>query len=572
MRIRKKSDKPTLAQLYARVSTEEQAEKGLSLPAQIEELRRYCRERGIAIFREYIEPGVSGTDDNRREFRRMIKDALEPSSKVDAILVLTTSRFMRNVDMARLRKAELRSQGIRVIAIKQETADDAPGHFAEGMFELFDQYESEVNGMRTAAALREAARQGYFPHPYSPFGFRLEKVDVGGARTRNRLVPNLDEVSIHNEVFRTYVHVGGAKASAQDLNRRELRYRGRRFRKEDVLRIIDEHAAVGAYIWNQYDSKTDELLPEDEWIRIPCKPIIDRELYDLAQKIRAERDPKKTIGRTGSSPLLLAGLIFCGKCGASCQLETSGKVSPNGRGYRYYNCRSFCRTGRDKCRGFRIPTDELDRAVVNHLADQLFTDERCKVILQDILEETGLLRHKSNERLRQMQVELESVEKKLRRWEDAFETGALPADLGIERLVELRAQRDDLRQTLAKVVPIVPPPPHLFAEATVKRFQENVRSIFVSGDNALTRHYLRFLVARVEVTDAHVRVLGRTEAVAQLLAQKQPSSPKLPPAGEVLATVSAWLRDRAASARFGEQTDRERANAREPSETRGAQS
>jgi site-specific DNA recombinase len=552
MRTRRKGDKPTEAALYARVSTEEQAEKGLSLPAQIEELRRYCRERSIKIFREYIEPGVSGTDDNRRVFRRMLQEVFEPSCKVDALLVLTTSRFMRNVDMARLRKAELRSQGIRVIAIKQETADDAPGHFAEGMFELFDQYESEVNGMRTAAALREAARQGFFPHPYPPFGFRLEKVAVSTDRTRNKLSPEFGEVPTHNDVFRTYVHVGGAKRSAEDLNRRELRYRGRRFRAKDVLRIVDEPAALGAYIWNRYDGRTGEELPEDEWIRIACEPIIDRALFDLAQKIRAERDPKKNPGRTGSSPLLLAGLIFCGKCGASCQLETSGKVSPGtGRGYRYYNCRNFCRIGRDQCSGFRIPTDQLDKAVLAHLAEELFSDERCQVILADILEESGLLRKKSNEQLRQMQLDLETVEKKLRRWEEAFENGALPADLGIERLVELRGRRDELQQTLKNVVPLQPPPPHLFAATTVKRFQQNVRSVFVSGDNALTTHYLRFLVSRVEVTDAHVRVLGRTDGVAQLLAQKQPPSAAALTSGEVLATVTGWLRRRGSNPRPG---------------------
>ena len=44
-----------------------------------------------------------------------------------------------------------------------------------------------------------------------------------------------------------------------------------------------------------------------------------------------------------------------------------------------------------------------------------------------------------------------------RRWEEAFENGELPADLGIERLVDLRARRDELRGTLTKVVPIQPP-------------------------------------------------------------------------------------------------------------------
>ena len=292
--------------------------------------------------------------------------------------------------------------------------------------------------------------------------------------------------------------------------------------KEDVLRVIDEPAAIGTYFWNRYDSKTGEELPEEDWIVIPCEPIIDRELWDLAQKVRKERDPKRSAGRTGSSPLLLAGIIFCGKCGASYQLETSGKAPPQGgREYRYYNCRSFCRTGRDKCAGARIPTADLDKAVVEHLADQLFTEERCQLLLKDILQETGMLRRKVNEQLRLMQAELESVEKKLRVWQEAFENGTLPADLGLERVTELRARRDELRETLTKVVPIQPPPPHIFAPANVKRFREHIRGIFMGGDNALTKHYIRHLVARIEVTDAHIRVFGKIEAVAQLLAEKR---------------------------------------------------
>ncbi|MGE0551689.1 MAG: dihydrofolate reductase family protein [Kofleriaceae bacterium] len=42
---------------------------------------------------------------------------------------------MRNVDKSRLHKSKLKGQGIRVIAIRQETSDDAAGHLAEGMFE-----------------------------------------------------------------------------------------------------------------------------------------------------------------------------------------------------------------------------------------------------------------------------------------------------------------------------------------------------------------------------------------------------------------------------------------------------
>jgi hypothetical protein len=59
-------------------------------------------------------------------------------------------------------------------------------------------------------------------------------------------------------------------------------------------------------------------------------------------------------------------------------------------------------------------------------------------------------------------------------------------------------------------------------------------------------------VARIEVTDAHVRVLGKIEAVAQLLAEKN-TAPigTLTAGGEVLTSVGTWLRRRGSNPRPG---------------------
>lgn len=90
--------------LCARVSTAEQAERDLSLPAQLDALSRYCTSRGYEIAGEYSKPGASGTDDNRKVFRRMLEDVLAPSRDVQAVLVYQSSRFMRNATKARLLK------------------------------------------------------------------------------------------------------------------------------------------------------------------------------------------------------------------------------------------------------------------------------------------------------------------------------------------------------------------------------------------------------------------------------------------------------------------------------------
>lgn len=61
-------------------------------------------------------------------------------------------------------------------------------------------------------------------------------------------------------------------------------------------------------------------------------------------------------------------------------------------------------------------------------------------------------------------------------------------------------------------------PVPIYTEAGITRFQNSIRSIFLSGDNALTKNYLRFLVDRIVVNGSHVQMVTRSEAVVRLMA------------------------------------------------------
>src|SRR6202163_1818793 len=63
---------PVRAALYLRVSTGRQADNDLSVPDQRRKANGYCTSRGWEIVADYVEPGVSATDDRRPEFQRMI--------------------------------------------------------------------------------------------------------------------------------------------------------------------------------------------------------------------------------------------------------------------------------------------------------------------------------------------------------------------------------------------------------------------------------------------------------------------------------------------------------------------
>lgn len=168
--------KKTSAALYIRVSTGKQAEKDLSIPDQEKQLRAYCDQKGWDIYRVYSEMGASARDDKRPIFQEMMSDAKSRERPFDIILTLTTSRFFRDATQARVWKHKLAKRGIKVMAIHQETTDDPMGGFVEGIFELIDQYESDMNSFHTLRAMKENARKGYYNGSSPRYGFTAVEV------------------------------------------------------------------------------------------------------------------------------------------------------------------------------------------------------------------------------------------------------------------------------------------------------------------------------------------------------------------------------------------------------------
>jgi site-specific DNA recombinase len=365
-----------------RVSTHEQAERDLSLPAQRYAVEEYAVRHGVKIAREYVEAGCSGTSANRKAFRKMLENVLRPNSTVGTVVVHHTSRFTRDSTEARLVKQHLRKEGVRILSVCQETTEDPIGKLIEGIFECIDQYESEVNGMRTSLAMMESIRQGYFTSSWTHYGFRRVKVEIRPGVPRWTLTHDDEEAATVRLLFQPYISGSGAKSVAIGLNERGRLYRrGRPWSRKLVLHVLDEPAVAGTYYWGRWSTKRKIRSNEAEWVPLPVVPIVTPAIHELAMTLRKQREPSRRPGRPVSPANLLAGIVRCGKCGASYQLETSGKrVRGDRYEYRYYNCSKFCRIASAVCTGYRIPTHVLDEAVLTHLAGIICTPERAEAL------------------------------------------------------------------------------------------------------------------------------------------------------------------------------------------------
>lgn len=160
--------------LYTRVSTEEQAQGGFSLDAQLGKLRDYAKWEEWLIVGEYIDGGFTGRNINRPQYKQMMNDI----DKWDAVLVLKMDRIHRNQKNFINMLEHLYKNGKEFVsAMEKFDSSTAMGRFVMNIMSLVAQLESEQIGERITIAMVQKAKSdtaGFMNHK-PPFGYRWDR-------------------------------------------------------------------------------------------------------------------------------------------------------------------------------------------------------------------------------------------------------------------------------------------------------------------------------------------------------------------------------------------------------------
>ena len=165
--------------LYARVSSDQQAEKNNSIPSQIRLLHEYALKHNMMVYKEYVDEGESALSVNRPAFLEMISEVKKKFPPFQVILVWKLSRFARNRQDSIVYKAMLKKRGIDVISISEPIDNTPQGQLMEGMIEVIDEFYSANLAQDTMRGMKENANRGFFNGGLVPFGYRKSKVIVG---------------------------------------------------------------------------------------------------------------------------------------------------------------------------------------------------------------------------------------------------------------------------------------------------------------------------------------------------------------------------------------------------------
>lgn len=513
--------------LWARVSTQDQADSGNSIPAQLKNARRHAQELGIPVLHEMSVAHSAFNDlDECPEFREMIRTAIE-DTRVAWIIVDKENRFARAREVSVPYKAKLRRHGVQLRSADPSEPYIDPrtvgGIWATGTRELMAEAQSlairedTMRAMKQHVATRDP-EEGYCyknggvaPYPWETYHVIRGKDRRGFPRNRALWRVNEEKAKVVRWIV-VDLKIGQGLSNQEITN--ELNGLGPRnrvpipsprgglwsvstvndmFREDRLLQL------AGYAYWNRLDPYTEGKKYKDrqDWIVVEnAHPAVITE--EEARQARAAVAPHRGVNgnRANGSRWLLSGknlvgepMFVCARCGANVVAWTAGK---NNR--PRYACGSVPYRHGAGC----VPAVGIDKATIEgHILKAIqehYGQEVGAERLAQLINERLKHNNKPAPRQQELRAREADLRQEIKRLMGSIAKGVDP-DLVAE---EIRGRQDALRQVQEALAAVAATaPPSEVTAADVLALVESIRENMASEDNEALRRRIRVFVRQL---------------------------------------------------------------------------
>ena len=355
---------PRRCAIYTRKSSEEGLEQDFnSLHAQREACEAFIKSQHGEGWRlvkaAYDDGGFSGGTMERPALQRLLTDIRE--RVIDVIVVYKVDRLTRSLaDFAKM--VELfDAHAVSFVAVTQQfNTTSSMGRLTLNVLLSFAQFEREVTGERIRDKIAASKRRGMWMGGTVALGY-----DVSD----HRLVINPAEAETVKGIFQRYLELRSVRLLKDDLDRRGIiskirlsrngnRSGGKAFSRRALYELLSNPVYIG------------EIRHHEERHPGQHEPIMERELWERAQRQLRDQAARCRTPATKAGPSPLAGKLFDedGEC-----LYVAGAAKGERR-YRYYVSRRLVTGSADKMQnGWRLSGPEIERTVAG-AAQQLLND------------------------------------------------------------------------------------------------------------------------------------------------------------------------------------------------------
>lgn len=408
-----------LAVIYARYSSHSQ--RDVSIDQQVKAITEYAAQRKLTVVQVYADRAISGTTDNRPEFKRMIEDAKAEAWQY--VIVYSLDRFSRDRFDAITYKQILKSHGIRVLSAMENISEEPTGVILESVLEGLAQYYSMELSQKIRRGLNDNASKCMVAASI-PFGY-MKGPD-------NKYAINPETAPIVKEIFTRVLKGENYIDIARDLNERGIRTKSKSEWNRSSFKFLTNERYMGIYIYG--DIRVEGGMPA----------IVDPEtFYAVQAEVERRQNPKGAIvkRRRANTVYLLTGKAYCDCC-KSPMVGKSG-TGRHGGFYTYYACKSML----DKnCDLKRVPQEKLEWFVAGVLK-KFAMDQELVDLMVDISMKAQEERNNSSE-MTLLRNELKQTESSINNITKAIEMGTISQAL-LDRISELEKRRDTLKAQIA---------------------------------------------------------------------------------------------------------------------------
>ncbi len=371
--------------LYMRVSTEDQAREGFSLPEQKERLESFCKFKGYEIIDYYQDAGISAkTGNHRPEFERLKGDI--KAKKINTIVALKLDRITRSIYDWENLMTFLDENDAYLDCVNDEiNTTSANGKMISRLLMSVSQNEIERTSERTKVGLAGAIKCGHIPH-IAPLGYKHED---------KRLVIDYSTKDVVVRIFDLYYN-GYSYQKISNLFNEEKVLGKDNWRDSTIVTILENEIYKGDFV---HGKRTKNPTYYEDVV----EPIISKKMWEdcEVQKKKNSRSYQRTL------TYLYLQKLKCPKCNRI--LGGKATTKKNGKTYFYYYCND-CKV-------------QFKENVINEYFEQ-FIDELTEydsVVNQFFL---PMIKQKFDEPKEQLEKEINNQKNKLERIKKAYINGA----------------------------------------------------------------------------------------------------------------------------------------------------
>lgn len=403
------------AVIYARYSCDQQTEQ--SIDGQLRVCEEYAQRNNILILNTYIDRAMTGTNDNRPDFQRMIKDSSR--KEWDYILVYKLDRFSRNKYETAIHKKTLRDNGVKLLSAMENIPDTPEGIILESLLEGMNQYYSAELAQKVSRGMRETRRKGLYQGGGVLYGYKIEG---------RKIVIDENAAEVVRYLYTEYAKGEYVRNIIATLTERGIYYKGKPFVRNSVYNILRNEKYSGVY--KHGEEIVDNMYPR----------IIDGELFEqVRKKVNANKYGKSSV----KADFLLRGKLYCGYCGQPMHGESG--TTRNGTRIYYYKCNGRKKRIND-CKKEMVRKEVIEDIVINAIVEKLCSPENIDRIVKELLQ-IQAQRIKENSILSVLIKQQRQTETALNNLVSAVERGIISNSTN-KRLHELERQQEQLERQI----------------------------------------------------------------------------------------------------------------------------